>query len=170
MEQIEIEAMLEAVLFAHADPIGPEKLAAVLELPQSLVARGLEGLQKRYRRPESGLELLCLEGHWQLATKNQYGPWVRKALETRKAVPLSNAAMETLTVIAYNEQVRGVDSSSSVSGLLEKGLIEEAGRLDLPGRPVSFRTTDHFLRVFGLSSLADLPPVRPEDEGKEGSQ
>ena len=164
MEQIEIEAMLEAVLFAHADPIGPEKLAAVLELPQSLVARGLEGLQKRY--------------HWQLATKNQYGPWVRKALETRKAVPLSNAAMETLTVIAYNqpvsrafiEQVRGVDSSSSVSGLLEKGLIEEAGRLDLPGRPVSFRTTDHFLRVFGLSSLADLPPVRPEDEGKEGSQ
>ena len=178
MEQIEIEAMLEAVLFAHADPIGPEKLAAVLELPQSLVARGLEGLQKRYRRPESGLELLCLEGHWQLATKNQYGPWVRKALETRKAVPLSNAAMETLTVIAYNqpvsrafiEQVRGVDSSSSVSGLLEKGLIEEAGRLDLPGRPVSFRTTDHFLRVFGLSSLADLSPVRPEDEGKEGSQ
>ena len=178
MEQIEIEAMLEAVLFAHADPIGPEKLAAVLELPQSLVARGLEELQKRYRRPESGLELLRLGDHWQLATKNQYGPWVRKALETRKAVPLSNAAMETLTVIAYNqpvsrafiEQVRGVDSSSSVSGLLEKGLIEEAGRLDLPGRPVSFRTTDHFLRVFGLSSLADLPPVRPEDEGKEGSQ
>ena len=92
-------------------------------------------------------------------------------LDSRRAVPLGPAAMETLTVIAYNqpvsrafiEQVRGVDSSSSVSGLLEKGLIEEAGRLDLPGRPVSFRTTDTFLRVFGLSSLADLPPVHGQE-------
>ena len=99
-------------------------------------------------------------------------------LDSRRAVPLGPAAMETLTVIAYNqpvsrafiEQVRGVDSSSSVSGLLEKGLIEEAGRLDLPGRPVSFRTTDTFLRVFGLSSLADLPPVHsdaPADDPTE---
>mgnify|MGYP000784129914 CR=1 FL=1 len=99
-------------------------------------------------------------------------------LDSRRAVPLGSAAMETLTVIAYNqpvsrafiEQVRGVDSSSSVSGLLEKGLIEEAGRLDLPGRPVSFRTTDTFLRVFGLSSLADLPPVHsdaPADDPTE---
>jgi len=93
-------------------------------------------------------------------------PTPQFTLDSRRAVPLGPAAMETLTVIAYNqpvsrafiEQVRGVDSSSSVSGLLEKGLIEEAGRLDLPGRPVSFRTTDTFLRVFGLSSLADLPP------------
>ena len=93
---------------------------------------------------------------------------VRRVLDSRRAVPLGPAAMETLTVIAYNqpvsrafiEQVRGVDSSSSVSGLLEKGLIEEAGRLDLPGRPVAFRTTDVFLRCFGLSSLEDLPPVR----------
>ena len=92
---------------------------------------------------------------------------IQRLLDSRRSVPLGPAAMETLTVIAYNqpvsrafiEQVRGVDSSSSVSGLLEKGLIEEAGRLDLPGRPVSFRTTDTFLRVFGLSSLADLPPV-----------
>ena len=178
MEQTEVTAVLEAVLFAHADPVGADKLAAALEWPENLVREGLAALQARYRQPGSGLTLLRLGDHWQLATKNQYGPWVRKALETRKAVPLSNAAMETLTVIAYNqpvsrafiEQVRGVDSSSSVASLLEKGLIEEAGRLDLPGRPVSFRTTDHFLRVFGLSSLADLPPVRPEDEGKEGSQ
>ena len=178
MERSEIEAILEAVLFAHGDPIGADKLAAALELPESLVTDGLTALQQRYQRPESGLALLKLGEHWQLATKNQYGPWVSKALETRRAVPLSNAALETLTVIAYNqpvsrafiEQVRGVDSSSSVSGLLEKGLIEEAGRLDLPGRPVSFRTTDHFLRVFGLSSLDELPPIRPEEEkGKEGA-
>ena len=92
----------------------------------------------------------------------------RSRTSPRRSIPLGPAAMETLTVIAYNqpvsrafiEQVRGVDSSSSVSGLLEKGLIEEAGRLDLPGRPVAFRTTDVFLRCFGLSSLEDLPPVR----------
>lgn len=115
--------------------------------------------------------LLHLNTRWQLATKTEWADCVRRVLDSRRAVPLGPAAMETLTVIAYNqpvsrafiEQVRGVDSSSSVSGLLEKGLIEEAGRLDLPGRPVSFRTTDTFLRVFGLSSLADLPPVhQPE--------
>lgn len=175
MEHLELEALLEAVLFAHGEPIGADKLAACLELPQARVEGGLASLQKRYESPSSGLSLLHLGDHWQLATKNQYGPMVRKTLENRRAAPLSPAAMETLTVIAYNqpvsrafiEQVRGVDSSSSVAGLLEKGLIEEAGRLDLPGRPVSFRTTDHFLRVFGLSSLEELPPIHPE-EGKEG--
>ena len=174
MEEIEWQAVLEAVLFAQGDPNGADKLAAALELPEAKVTAGLEALQKRYESPASGLTLLHLGDHWQLATKNQYGFWVRKALETRRAAPLSAAALETLTVIAYNqpvsrafiEQVRGVDSSSSVAGLLEKGLIEEAGRLDLPGRPVSFRTTDHFLRVFGLSSLEDLPPIRPAG-GKE---
>ena len=172
MEKAEIAALVEAVLFAHGDPVAADKLAAALELPESLIREGLAALQKRCAAPDSGLDLLCLDGRWQLATKNRYGPWVRKALETRRAVPLSPAAMETLTVIAYNqpvsrafiEQVRGVDSSSSVSSLLEKGLIEEAGRLDLPGRPVSFRTTDHFLRVFGLSSLDGLPPVHGRDE------
>ena len=125
----------------------------------------------RYTREDSGLCLLHLNTRWQLATKTEWADCVRRVLDSRRAVPLGPAAMETLTVIAYNqpvsrafiEQVRGVDSSSSVSGLLEKGLIEEAGRLDLPGRPVSFRTTDTFLRIFGLSSLADLPPVhQPE--------
>ena len=109
-----------------------------------------------------------LNTHWQLATKTEFAECVRRVLDTRRSIPLGPAAMETLTVIAYNqpvsrafiEQVRGVDSSSSVSGLLEKGLIEEAGRLDLPGRPVAFRTTDVFLRCFGLSNLEDLPPVR----------
>ena len=179
MERLELEALLEAVLFAQGDPVGADKLAAALELPEARVTAGLEALQKRYEAPSSGLTLLHLGDHWQLATKNQYGPWVRKALETRRAAPLTPAALETLTVIAYNqpvsrafiEQVRGVDSSSSVAGLLEKGLIEEAGRLDLPGRPVSFRTTDHFLRVFGLASLANLPPIRPDEDapGKEAA-
>ena len=152
MNQKQIRAAVEAMLFACGEPIGSDKLAQAVQLPQTSVENALEELRTRYTREDSGLCLLHLNTRWQLATKTEW-------------------AMETLTVIAYNqpvsrafiEQVRGVDSSSSVSGLLEKGLIEEAGRLDLPGRPVSFRTTDTFLRVFGLSSLADLPPVhQPE--------
>ena len=122
--------------------------------------------------------LLELDQCYQMATRAEYAQVIRQALEVKNNAPLSQAALEVLAIIAYNqpvsralvEQVRGVDSSSSVSGLLEKGLIEEAGRLDLPGRPVSFRTTDTFLRVFGLSSLADLPPVHsdaPADDPTE---
>ena len=171
-------AAVEAMLFACGDPIGADKLAQAVQLPQSSVDAALETLHTRYQREDSGLCLLHLNTRWQLATKSQWADCVRRVLDSRRAVPLGPAAMETLTVIAYNqpvsrafiEQVRGVDSSSSVSGLLEKGLIEEAGRLDLPGRPVSFRTTDTFLRVFGLSSLADLPPVHsdaPADDPTE---
>ena len=154
MNQKQIRAAVEAMLFASGDPIGADKLAQAVQLPQLSVEAALEALRERYAREDSGLCLLHLNTRWQLATKTEWAD-----------------AMETLTVIAYNqpvsrafiEQVRGVDSSSSVSGLLEKGLIEEAGRLDLPGRPVSFRTTDTFLRVFGLSSLADLPPVHGQE-------
>ena len=171
MNQKKLRAAVEAMLFAYAEPIGADKLAQALQMPVSSVEPVLEELRTRYAREDSGLCLLHLNTHWQLATKTEFAECVRRVLDTRRSIPLGPAAMETLTVIAYNqpvsrafiEQVRGVDSSSSVSGLLEKGLIEEAGRLDLPGRPVSFRTTDTFLRVFGLSSLADLPPVhQPE--------
>ena len=153
-----------------------DKLAAAVQLPQTAVETALEDLRARYAREDSGLCLLHLDTRWQLATKTEWADCVRRLLDARRSVPLGPAAMETLTVIAYNqpvsrafiEQVRGVDSSSSVSSLLQKGLIEEAGRLDLPGHPVSFRTTDVFLRCFGLSSLADLPPVRGQNEGAEG--
>lgn len=168
MNAKQIRASVEAMLFAVADPVSADKLAQAAQLPQPTVETALEELRTRYEREDSGLCLLHLDTRWQLATKTQFADGIRRLLDARRAVPLGSAAMETLTVIAYNqpvsrafiEQVRGVDSSSSVSSLLEKGLIEEAGRLDLPGRPVSFRTTDAFLRAFGLSSLADLPPVR----------
>ena len=164
MNQKQIRAAVEAMLFAAADPISADKLAQAVQLPQASVEAALEDLRTRYQREDS---------RWQLSTKAEWADCIRRLLDARRAVPLGPAAMETLTVIAYNqpvsrafiEQVRGVDSSSSVTSLLEKGLIEEAGRLDLPGRPVSFRTTDVFLRCFGLSSLADLPPVHSaEDE------
>ena len=161
MNQKQIRAAVEAMLFACGDPIGADKLAQAVQLPQVSVEAALEALREHYTREDSGLCLLHLNTRWQLATKTEWADCIRRLLDSRRSVPLGPAAMETLTVIAYNqpvsrafiEQVRGVDSSSSVSGLL-----------DLPGRPVSFRTTDTFLRVFGLSSLADLPPVHGAEE------
>ena len=177
MNQKKLRAAVEAMLFAYGEPVGAAKLAQALQLPTASVEEALEDLHARYSREDSGLCLLHLNTHWQLATKADFAEPVRRVLDTRRSVPLGPAAMETLTVIAYNqpvsrafiEQVRGVDSSSSVSGLLQKGLIEEAGRLDLPGRPVAFRTTDVFLRCFGLSSLDDLPPIHNDQEESGGA-
>ncbi len=171
MDLKEYKAAVEAMLFAHAEPITADKLAQVLEVEQEAVERLLYALRDDYEQESSGLCVLQLENRWQIATKQQYGDFIKKILDTRRNVPLSPAAMETLTIIAYNqpvsrsfiEQVRGVDSSSSVSNLQEKGLIEEAGRLDLPGRPISFQTTDAFLRTFGLESLHQLPALHEEE-------
>ena len=145
-------------------------MAQVLGIEPQVVERLCGHLQDEYAEETHGIQLLCLEGRWQFATKPVFGEQVKAALDHRRNVPLSPAAMEVLAIIAYNqpvtrsfiEQVRGVDSSSTVTKLLDKGLIEEAGRLDLPGKPVAFQVTDTFLRVFGLGSLADLPPLHGE--------
>lgn len=162
---------LEAMLFAHAEPVEVERLADALRLSTIETEELLERLQKRYDEQESGFALLRFgPDRWQMTTRPYYGEVVKRILDTRRNAPLSPAALEVLAVIAYNqpvsrsfiEQVRGVDSSSTVTKLLEKGLIEEAGRLDLPGKPVAFQVTDTFLRVFGLGSLQDLPPLHDE--------
>lgn len=162
---------LEAMLFAHAEPVEVERLADALRLSTIETEELLERLQKRYDEQESGFALLRFgTDRWQMTTRPYYGEVVKRILDTRRNAPLSPAALEVLAVIAYNqpvsrsfiEQVRGVDSSSTVTKLLEKGLIEEAGRLDLPGKPVAFQVTDTFLRVFGLGSLQDLPPLHDE--------
>lgn len=171
MDLKECKGAIEAMLFAHAEPVSAARIAEVLEVEQPTVERILQTLRDDYSQPERGLCLLQLEDAWQLATKNQFSGPVKKILDTRRNTPLSQAALEVLAIIAYNqpvsrgfvEQVRGVDSSSTVAKLLEKGLIEEAGRLDLPGRPVSFRTTDVFLRTFGLEGLAQLPPLHSDE-------
>ena len=171
MNQKQTLAAVEAMLFACGDPIGADKLAQAVQLPQSSVDAALETLHTRYQREDSGLCLLHLNTRWQLATKTAYAPYIKDIMDTRRNTPLSPAALEVLAIIAYNqpvsrsfiEQVRGVDSSSTVQTLVQKGLIEEAGRLDLPGRPVSFRTTDVFLRTFGIASLAELPPLHGDD-------
>lgn len=162
---------LEAMLFAHGEPVELERLADALHAEPIQTQMLLEKLQKQYDERDSGMVLLNFEDRWQMATRPYYGEVVKRILDTRRNAPLSPAALEVLAVIAYNqpvsrsfiEQVRGVDSSSTVAKLLDKGLIEEAGRLDLPGKPVSFRVTDTFLRVFGLGSLADLPPLHEEE-------
>ena len=171
-----IEQNIQAILFAAGEPYEKERLAKLLEIDCQTLEQLVERINEWYE--DTPFILLELDQCYQMATRAEYAQVIRQALEVKNNTPLSQAALEVLAIIAYNqpvsrafiEQVRGVDSSSSVSGLLEKGLIEEAGRLDLPGRPVSFRTTDTFLRVFGLSSLADLPPVHsdaPADDPTE---
>ena len=171
MNEAQQTGALEAMLFAHAEPVETERLADALRLSVRDMEELLHGLQQRYDEQESGLTILHFEpDRWQMTTRPYYGEVVKRVLDTRRNAPLSPAALEVLAVIAYNqpvsrsfiEQVRGVDSSSTVTKLLEKGLIEEAGRLDLPGRPVAFQTTDTFLRVFGLGGLKDLPPLHDE--------
>lgn len=168
---------LEAMLFANAEPVEAARLAEAMRIDPAQTEELLRTLQAEYDTRESGLMLLQFDGgRWQMATRPYYGEMVKRVLDTRHNAPLSPAALEVLAVIAYNqpvsrsfiEQVRGVDSSSTVSKLLERGLIEEAGRLDLPGKPVAFRVTDTFLRVFGLGSLADLPPLHEEGEANPG--
>ncbi len=163
---------LEAMLFAHGEPVALDRLAEAMHTEPIQAQVLLEKLQRQYDERNSGLVILNFEDRWQMATRPYYGEIVKRILDTRRNAPLSPASLEVLAVIAYNqpvsrsfiEQVRGVDSSSTVAKLLEKGLIEEAGRLDLPGKPVAFRVTDTFLRVFGLGSLADLPPLHDEKE------
>ena len=162
---------LEAVLFAGGEPVPISRLAAALELSEEKVEKTAVLLEEKLSGPQSGIELLRLGDSLQLATKKQYEEPVRTAFELRRSTPLSSAAFEVLAVVAYNqpvtkayiEQVRGVDCSGVVSSLVLKGLIEECGRLDLPGRPILYGTTDTFLRCFGLENLSALPPL-PEEE------
>lgn len=173
MEEQNMSALAEAILFAAGEPVETERLAMVLGILDRDVPPIMEQLQARYTETGSALQVLHLENCWQLGTRTELAPLIRTALETKRMTPLSNAAMEALTIIAYNqpvskgfvERVRGIDSSSVVNSLVDKGLLEEAGRIDVPGRPIAYRTTSLFLRTFGLSSLDDLP--EPKRAGQE---
>ena len=166
--------MAEAILFASGEPLETSRIAQALGISEQEVPAVMQNLQNRYAETDSALQVLHLEKAWQLAAKQEFASVIRTAMETRRMQPLSNAAMETLTIIAYNqpvskgfiERVRGIDSSSVVNSLADKGLVEEAGRIDVPGHPIGYRTTDLFLRVFGLHSLDELPDPRPSDAGE----
>ena len=165
-------AALEAVLFAAGEPMEAERLAEALGTEPDAVRKAADVLSAHLDETGSAMQLLSLGDSFQLTTRAEFAEQIRAALEVKRNTPLSNAAMEALTIIAYNqpvtkgfvERVRGVDSGSVVNTLVERGLLEEAGRIEVPGRPVTYRTTAHFLRTFGLQSLADLPPLPTSGE------
>ncbi len=163
----EIEAAIEAILFAAGYPVKYDKLSEVLGLTVTDIKRFLEHMVPTYNEQGSprGIQLLLLPETAQLCTKERFAPYIREALGVRRGGNLSASSMEVLAVVAYNQpvtrtfidSVRGVDSSYAVNSLLDKGLIEAVGRLDVVGRPMLYATTDKFLRVFGIHSLAELP-------------
>lgn len=170
MTSKELMPMLEAVLFAMGEPIEIERLCVALELDEAVAREVLAQLQEKYESDEYGICLLRLDNKYQICTKQKYAEQIRSVIEVKKNAPLSQAAFEVLAIVAYNqpvtrafiEQVRGVDCGGVISSLCSKSLIEEKGRLDLPGRPLIYGTTAEFLRCFCISSLDELPPL-PEN-------
>ena len=159
----DVERAVEAILFAAGYPVKYEKLSEVIGLSQKDLRNLISHMAEGYR--DRGIQLLMYPDTCQLTTKEVFAPYIREALGIKRGGNLSNSSQEVLAVVAYNQPVtrayidvvRGVDSSYAVTSLLDKGLIEAVGRLDAPGRPMLYGTTDKFLRVFGLESLADLP-------------
>lgn len=164
----------EAIIFAGGDGVSPRSLTEILEIDEKRLKYIIETLKEKYNVPSSGVKLVANDENICLVTDEDVADIVKSALSIKKSAPLSAAAMETLAIIAYNqpvsrafiEQVRGIDSTSSVQTLITKGLVEEAGRLDIPGHPLSYRTTGVFLRSFGLDSLSQLPKIK-SDKSRE---
>ncbi len=169
MEFNELVLGLEAVLFASGEPISIQRLAQTFEIEPLEIQNAAKELSKKLE--STSLELLTLENTYQLSTKKKYAEYIKKAFDIKRKTPLSQAALEVLAVVAYNqpvtkafiEQVRGVDCSAVITTLTEKELIEERGRLELPGRPLLYGTTKHFLRCFQISDLSELPQLPNEN-------
>jgi segregation and condensation protein B len=174
MEQIEIQRIVEAILFAAGERIEISRLTAVLEVDQEEIVTAVDALADEFAFNRRGVRILKLENVYQMVSSGEMADYVTKALETRKPPRLSASQLETLTIVAYYqpatkamvEQIRGVDSSYSVGALLNKKLIEEAGRLNVPGRPILYKTTPDFLRTFGLRSLEELPTIEKVSLGE----
>ena len=185
MEFEQLQRAIEAILFAAGEPVETARLAQALETDVQEILRAAQALADLYAFERRGVRIVRLEKAWQMVSSGEMADYVTKALETRKPPKLSGAQLESLTIIAYYqpatkamvEQIRGVDSSYSISALMNKKLICEAGRLNVPGRPIQYATTPDFLRTFGLSSLEELPEIErvsfgepaAEPEQKEGS-
>lgn len=174
MQIANIEGAIEAILYAAGYPVKYSKLSEVLGLDEKDVRTMVEHMAERYNSENSvrGINLLIFEETCQFCTKEQYAPYIREALGIKRGGNLSASSLEVLAVIAYNQPVtrayvdtvRGVDSSYAVNSLIDKGLIEPTGRLDAPGRPMIYSTTEKFLRVFGINSLEELPKTESLEE------
>lgn len=174
MEMKEIESAVEGILFASGEPVQTDRICVALEMDRPTVELVLQKLMDYYAYERRGIRLLHMEDTWQLCSAPDYADVIRRAFEIRKPAKLSQPALEVLTIIAYYQpttrayvdQIRGVDSAYTISLLLDRKLIEECGRLQVPGRPHLYRTTKQFLRAFHLTSLDDLPEL--PDLGGEG--
>ncbi|MDO5142414.1 MAG: SMC-Scp complex subunit ScpB [Eubacteriales bacterium] len=183
----QLEAGLEAVLFAAGDAVPVERLAEALDTTREALLEAAAALERDYDGQQRGLVLLRLEDKLQLGSRPAYADAARRVTETRRPPALSPAALEVLAIVAYRQpvtrafidQLRGVDSGGTVAGLVEKGMIEEAGRMDVPGRPILYRTTEVFLRTFALHELDELPALpaltddaqtAPAPDGDAGGQ
>ena len=174
MDIREIESAVEGILFASGEPVQVDRICVALEIDRPTAEQVLQKLMDYYAYERRGIRLLSIEDSWQLCSAPDYADIIRRAFEIRKPAKLSQPALEVLTIIAYYQpatrayvdQIRGVDSSYTMGLLLERGLIEECGRLQVPGRPRQYRTTKRFLRAFHLTSLEELPEL--PDLGGEG--
>lgn len=176
METTELEAALEGVLFAAGEPVSVERLCLGLETDRTQLDAAAGRLMDRYRYERRGIRLIRMDTSYQMCSAPEYASFIRNTLESRKPPRLTQPALEVLSIVAYYQpvtrayidQVRGVDSSYTIGLLLERDMIEEHGRLAVPGRPILYRTTQTFLRSFGMGSLDELPEL-PESS-QEGAQ
>ena len=167
MEFEQLQRAIEAILFAAGERVEVSRLAATLEVDEHEIVEAADALADTLAFERRGIRILKLDKGYQMVSSGEMADYVTKCLETRKPPKLSSSQLEALTIIAYYqpatkamvEQIRGVDSSYSIAALMNKKLIEEAGRLNVPGRPIQYKTTPDFLRTFGLSSLEELPAI-----------
>lgn len=175
MELKELQAALEGILFASGEPVAAERLCMGLDIDRTTLDQVAQHLMDEYSFQHRGIRLVKLDNSYQLCSAPEYADYIRKTLESRKPAKLSQSALEVLAVIAYYQpttrayvdQIRGVDSSYTVGLLLERELIEECGRLAVPGRPILYRTTKNFLRSFNLTTLEELPEL-PDSSPEDG--
>lgn len=174
MADLNIKAAIEAILFANGSSVETKRIAQALEITESQAEEHISALIDDYNSANRGITIIKLDDAYQMVSCKEYAPQIRTVMDLRRNTPLSQAALEVLAVVAYNqpvtkafvEQVRGVDCSGVIGSLTAKGLVEEKGRLELPGRPLLYGTTENFLRCFNINSLEELPPL-PETENEE---
>ncbi len=174
VSEVNITAAIEAVLFASGAPVEPSRIAQALGISAEEAERRIAELTDDYNNAQRGITIIKLKNSYQMVSRKEYAPQIRAVMDLRRNTPLSQAALEVLAVVAYNqpvtkafvEQVRGVDCSGVIGSLTAKDLIEEKGRLELPGRPLLYGTTENFLRCFNVSCIEELPPLPESEEDK----
>lgn len=177
MSELNIRNAIEAILFASGASVPVSRVATALELSEKETKKQMDALMDEYAAADRGITIIKLDDAYQMVSCEEYAPQIRTVMDLRRNIPLSQAAMEVLAVVAYNqpvtkafiEQVRGVDCSGVIGSLTAKDLIEEKGRLELPGRPLIYGTTENFLRCFSISDLSELPEIPASESAQKNA-